>query len=238
MDGTFDARFDTPLDNQNIVNGPLVKGDLGVDNAHVVVPQDIWRSAFYRRMNSVDPLVKMPPLARNVVDTEAVAVLAAWINGLPGVPALPPPDIAPAGGSFVGAASVSISDADTAAIIRYTLDGTSPTADSSPYSQPLTVASSLTLKARAFRTGYNDSINASAIFTIQPGVILSDFGFTSVAFHLNVNGTAGRTYVFQTSSDLLDWTPISTNISPSNVFQWIDPGSVDPYKFYRVIQQP
>lgn len=236
--GTFDARFDTPLASQNIINGALVKGGLGVDNARVVVPQDIWRSSFYYRMNSVDPLVKMPPLARNLVDTNAVAVLAAWINSLAGTPALPPPTIAPAGGTFVGSTAVTITEPDSSSTVRYTLDGTSPTTASALYTGALTISDSLTLKARAFETGFNESVDTTAAFTIQPGINLSEFGFSSGQFHLNVGGKAGRTYVFETSTNLPEWISISTNVAPSDVFQLIDPNAVNPYQFYRVIQEP
>src|SRR5207253_2112647 len=59
----FDGRWDTPLTNQSLIYGPLTKGDLGFDNAYVVVPKDIWRSILYQRAISYDPSVKMPPLA-------------------------------------------------------------------------------------------------------------------------------------------------------------------------------
>lgn len=80
---TFDARFDTPLTNQNMINVPAVKGDLGYADAMIIAPQDPLRSVIYDRMNTVDPSIAMPPLARNLIDSNAVAVMAAWINSLP-----------------------------------------------------------------------------------------------------------------------------------------------------------
>src|SRR5262249_5907012 len=82
--------FDTPLTNQNIING-FVSDTLGIVGAKVIVPQDLSRSVMYLRVNSLDSH-KMPPLARNMIDTNAVTVLAEWINALPPVPSgLPAP---------------------------------------------------------------------------------------------------------------------------------------------------
>ena len=84
----FDARFTTPLTNSGILNGTVI-ADLGVSGTHVVTPGDQLRSAVWQRVGTTAPLVKMPPLGRNEVDTAAHSLLAAWIDSLVGsAPAL------------------------------------------------------------------------------------------------------------------------------------------------------
>jgi uncharacterized repeat protein (TIGR03806 family) len=84
----WDGRFDTPLADQNIINGPL-NNYYGVTNGHVITPGDLAHSMMYLRMNT-NASIKMPPLARNVIDTNAVNALAEWINSfVPG--GMPPP---------------------------------------------------------------------------------------------------------------------------------------------------
>ncbi|OHE66774.1 MAG: hypothetical protein A2001_13300 [Treponema sp. GWC1_61_84] len=78
------------------------------------------------------------------------------------------PLISPAGGSFADAASVSLSCATSGATIRYTTNGTDPTAGSTLYSGSFTLTSSATVRARAFASGYNESAVASAAFTVTP----------------------------------------------------------------------
>jgi uncharacterized repeat protein (TIGR03806 family) len=78
----WNAVFDVPLANQGIVDG-IVQNTLGIIGAEVVRPQTISESVMELRMNSVDPTIKMPPLARNVIDANAVSVLDAWIGSLP-----------------------------------------------------------------------------------------------------------------------------------------------------------
>jgi hypothetical protein len=82
----FDARFDTPLMDQNIVNGP-VNNTLGIAGAMEVAPGSLARSIMYNRLNT-NGSIQMPPLARNVVDTSAVAVLVAWINSMGVAPSI------------------------------------------------------------------------------------------------------------------------------------------------------
>ena len=76
----FDARFDTPLAKQNLINGP-VQNPLGITGAKVIAPGDTNKSILFRRL-SLTGENQMPPLAKNVVDEKAVAVFAKWINAL------------------------------------------------------------------------------------------------------------------------------------------------------------
>jgi uncharacterized repeat protein (TIGR03806 family) len=49
-----------------------------------IVPGEPDRSIYMCRVESSDPKVQMPPLGRNLVHAEAVALLRAWISSLPG----------------------------------------------------------------------------------------------------------------------------------------------------------
>jgi hypothetical protein len=50
-----------------------------------------------------------------------------------------------------------------------------------------------------------------------------------------VNGTAGQTYVIQASTDLMNWSSISTNVADTNGIVWlVDSNSISiPARFYR-----
>jgi PKD repeat protein len=177
---TWDARYDTPLALQHITNYPALF-TLGIsDNACVVKSKDIWRSVLLARINTTDQTIQMPDF-RNLIDTNAVQILIAWINSLPGIPALAPVNITPNGGSFSNSVSVTIQPPHTNASIFYTLDGTLPTTNSLPYSGALTLTSDVTLAATAFETNYDNSVATSAQFIVSPqGLSVSpnslDFG--------------------------------------------------------------
>ncbi len=234
---SFDARFDTPLANQNIVSA-LASSSLGIDNAHIVQPKDIWRSVLQVRMNTATNLYKMPPLARSLIDSNAVAVVSAWINSLPGIPALAPPTFTPNGGNFAGTVNITLTAPDTNAVIYYTLDGSLPTTNSFRYFGAFNLLNNATISANALETNYLNSAAASARFFIQP------MNFTSVNFlpnhqlQLAFSGVTGTTYVLQATTNLVTWTPISTNTALTNVFNFLDANAPNfPYRFYRVLQQ-
>ncbi len=233
---TFDARYDTPLASQNLTNYPAAVS-LGYDHAQIIAPQDVWRSMIWQRMNTTNNAYKMPNLARNLIDTNAVQVVADWINSLSGTPALAPPVITPAGGSFVASASVMLTAPDPNATIFYTLDGSLPTTNSYRYSGAFNLFGNAAVSANAFETNYNNSVAASALFFVQP-VNFTSQGFTNHMFQLGFTGVTGSNYVLQASTNLINWMPLSTNTAPANGFNLVDPQATNfPYRFYRVRQQ-
>jgi len=84
VEGYWDARFDTPIASQGILNGPLAT-TLGIPDVKVISPGNINESMIYLRMNVVGAN-QMPPLARNTVDQQAVATLTSYINSLAPAP--------------------------------------------------------------------------------------------------------------------------------------------------------
>ena len=237
---TFDARWDTPLTNQNIIYGILSDGDLGYDNDYVVTPDDIWRSILYQRTDIVNADIQMPPLGRNLVDTNALSVIAAWINSLPGTPALPPPTINPTGGTFTGSVQVSLSPPDTNATLYYTLDGSLPTTNSLVYEAPFTLTNTAILSANAFEPGFGNSVAPSGLFIVNPNLVFTAPGtFSNGVFQLQLTGTMGGTCVLQASTDLIHWAPIATNVPSSMPFQVADPDASNfPCRYYRVVELP
>jgi hypothetical protein len=77
------------------------------------------------------------------------------------------PVLSLAAGTYVGAQTLSISDATTGAVIYYTTNGTTPTASSPVYGGSITVGVTETLKAVAIAPGYTRSGVATAAYTIQ-----------------------------------------------------------------------
>ncbi len=159
----FDARYDTPLAQQNLIQGRVLI-DERIDNARIVAPNDIWRSILLLRANSIEAF-KMPPLARNEVDQEGMSLLKRWIESLPGPPVLPPPMISPQGGDYNKSVSVALKS-KPGAVIRYTLDGTVPTTSDLLYEKRIQLTGPTIVRAKAFKSGFTRSITAQEIFII------------------------------------------------------------------------
>jgi hypothetical protein len=82
------------------------------------------------------------------------------------------PAFSPAGGTYATPQSVTLTSATPTAVIRYTTDGSAPTASSPAYAAPISVTTgTTTIRAQATRAGFVDSDVASAAYTINPEAI-------------------------------------------------------------------
>jgi hypothetical protein len=77
------------------------------------------------------------------------------------------PAFSPVGGTYTSVQNVVISCSTEGSTIRYTTDGSEPSATSLLYSSPIEVSSSITIKAKAFRTEMDNSQTATATYAIN-----------------------------------------------------------------------
>ncbi|WP_299123086.1 PQQ-dependent sugar dehydrogenase [uncultured Winogradskyella sp.] len=78
----FDLRYFNSLEATELLTAGILS-PLGIDpNEKIVYAGDASKSILHYRMNSVDPNVMMPPLAKSIIDQPAVDLIAAWINQL------------------------------------------------------------------------------------------------------------------------------------------------------------
>ena len=103
----------------------------------------------------------------------------------------PPVTIQPGGGTYSTAQTVTLSDTDTNATIRYTTDGTTPTSSSPQYAGPITVAASETIQAIAIDPSLPNSSVTSATYVIQTGG--GGGGTPTINFGGGFNSTTGLT---------------------------------------------
>ena len=160
----FDARYSTPLAQQELVDGPVLI-DQGIDRPRVISPHDIWRSIAYMRVNTLDD-IKMPPVARETIDVNGVKLLQDWIMSLPGRAVLDPPVMSPQGGTFPGSVQISLTEREPGADIRYTLDGSVPGPSDLRYDKPIKLTEPAVLRARAYKDGFTRSITAQEVFIV------------------------------------------------------------------------
>lgn len=81
--GLYDARATTPLARQQLINGPLLSGDLGVPGAMAVVPGHPEKSMLVIRLKKPpgDPM-RMPPACASPATPPVLPLLESWIRGL------------------------------------------------------------------------------------------------------------------------------------------------------------
>jgi hypothetical protein len=103
----------------------------------------------------------------------------------------PPISFSPVAGTYASAQQVTLSDTDANAKIYYTTNGSTPSASSTLYTGPITVALSETINAIAIDPSLTNSDIGTAAYVIQAGGTTINFanGFSSTA-GLTLNGDA------------------------------------------------
>jgi arabinan endo-1,5-alpha-L-arabinosidase len=80
------------------------------------------------------------------------------------------PSFSLAAGSYAGSQSLTMTDGTAGSTIYYTTNGTTPTASSTQYTAPITIASSETVEAIAVAAGYANSVPAVESYSVTPNV--------------------------------------------------------------------
>lgn len=78
---TIDLRFETSLLDMNVCGATPLRGDIGLNNPFLIDPDGTIanpNSALIARMESNDPGLRMPPLASDLPDLEAIDLLKLW----------------------------------------------------------------------------------------------------------------------------------------------------------------
>ncbi len=148
----------------------------------VVVASIDGDATLHYTINGADPTTSDPVVANGAtvnVNQSLTLKVAAWHPGfLPSPVAsaayelkVVAPGITPATGGYGSAQSVDLSTATPSTTIRYTLDGSEPTSSSTLYSASFNVASSSTVKAKAFRAGWTTSDSSASSYWISEGTV-------------------------------------------------------------------
>jgi len=141
------------------------------------------------------------------------------------------PTFSPSPGTYDAAQDVTISCATPDAVIHYTTNGNDPTESDPTYSDPIHIASTTTLKARAYKSGWNPSDIASGIYTIVFIIVTSPNGSEDwqVASSHDVtwtsSGTSGSVLIQYSTDSGSSWSDVITDIPDTGAFAWTIPNT-------------
>lgn len=70
------------LTAMNAIDVAPSAGDLGIANARIIAPGDHTRSVLWERMHTTDASLRMPPVASEMPDENALDIIGQWIDSL------------------------------------------------------------------------------------------------------------------------------------------------------------
>lgn len=171
------------------------------------------------------------PLDANLdLDDDGLSNITEYLNGTnPEIGNTATPSIQPDGGVFNDSVTVTLTSATPDSIIYYTVDGTTPEASSNLYQGPFLLSDSATVKARAWRSGYESSMTTSADFDIRIAASLTevivdnDDPDTAISGEWRVSGGAnpwqGKS-VYNNSGGVFRWLPELPQTGTYQVYAW------------------
>ena len=156
---------------------------------------------------------------------KAVAVKANWqtsdvatLNVTITAPTVATPVFTPVAGTYADSVTISLSCATDNAEIRYTTDSSEPTSAAALYSTPITLNTTTTVKAKAFKAGWFDSETATAVYNVVYDPVLTvdatALNFTST--QLTQTFTVGGAHLDDAITLFVDNTHFTVN--PSFIF--------------------
>ncbi|HEY5297312.1 MAG TPA: putative Ig domain-containing protein [Verrucomicrobiae bacterium] len=85
----------------------------------------------------------------------------------------------------------------------------------------------------------SDTKSFTVVINPLAPVVLTSLGYTNGQFKLKVDGTSGPDYIIMTSGNLINWTDLATNLSPTLPLQYTDTNALSfTNHFYRVRLSP
>jgi alpha-tubulin suppressor-like RCC1 family protein len=198
------------------------------NNINVAVSTVTAGATIHYTTNGVDPTESDPTVASGgtVAITQSTTLKAkAWLTGRP------PSNVgtgsytmqvltvwpSPGAGTYTTAQNITVTSGTSGAEIRYTTDGSTPTATSTLYTGPIPVATGLTLKLIGFRSGWTAStVNpityyfnygtlAAPVFTPTPGqygygstVSLSAAAYATIRYTTNGSTPTASSPIYTT----------------------------------------
>jgi alpha-tubulin suppressor-like RCC1 family protein len=157
-------------------------GDYNVEKT-IVISSETSGAQIHYTTNGVDPTPSDPSIASGnslLIDVSTTLKAKAWHATMPASSVTTAvyelvvdyPTITPGTGTYTEPQTVSMSTPTADAVIRYTTDGSTPTTSSVPYSAPISIGTSTTIKAAAFRSGWTTSAVISRTLIMNFGTLL------------------------------------------------------------------
>jgi PA14 domain/Chitobiase/beta-hexosaminidase C-terminal domain len=153
------------------------------------------------------------------------------------------PVISPAGGVFNNSLQVTLSEPTSGASVFYTLDNSTPTTNSIPYTGPFTITHSTGVRVRAFKPNSVPSSVTVATF-LSSASIGTGSGLNGAYYSGQVHSFTNPATLMRTDPTInFDWTidPLDPSIDPNNfTVMWsgmLQPQFSETYTFYTTVEQ-